>query len=479
MKRDEFKAWWRGVMLITRREVKDQFKDWRIVVPVVGLTLFFPVLMNLTANGLVNMVTKYGAYIVAERIFPFLMMVVGFFPSSISLVVALESFVGERERRTIEPLLVSPLSDGQLYLGKLIAVLLLPLASSYLGMGTYTAGLYLLQGWTPEPELLAIVAALTTVQALTMVSAAVVISTQATSVRAANLLASLIIVPVAMLLQGESLLMFYHRYSALWSAVGVYLVVTVFATRMGLAHFNREDLLGREIDVLNPRWIWQTFKNGFLGDARSLRAWLRLCWEDVKRLAVPSLIAAGLMLAATLWGSHLANEAAKHSENLRASVEQLQKSYKVMAYPLGDWKNAPLIWWHNVRALLVATVGSAFSFGVGGILLPLLTYVVVGVLLTFLGQIQAAPPLTIFAVYMLPHGIIEIPATALFIGSMIHLSAMLASPAPGETLGAFWVRSWGWWWRFFLGVIVPLMGIGACVEACLTPIIVAHFALLR
>ncbi len=476
MKWDEFKTWWRGAMLVTRREVNDQFKDWRIVAPVVGLTLFFPPLMNLTASGLVNMVTKYGALIVAERIFPFLMMVVGFFPSSISLVVALESFVGERERRTIEPLLVTPLSDGQLYLGKLLAVLLLPLATSYLGMTTYAVGLYLLQGWLPEPGLLAIVTALTTVQAITMVSAAVVISTQATSVRAANLLASLIIVPVALLLQGESLLMFYHRYNALWAAVGVYLVVTVFATRMGLAHFNREDLLGREIDVFDLRWVWQTFKKGFLGNAASLREWYRLCWEDIKLLFIPSLIAAGLMLAAALWGSHIVTSTLPmHSQDVTISVERLQKSFQILEHSMGSWQNAPVIWWHNVRALLLATAGSAISFGVFGILLPLLTYVVAGGLLAFLGQAQATSPLTLFAAYMLPHGIIEIPATALFIGSMIHLSAMLASPAHGETLGAFWLRAWGWWWRIFLGVIVPLMGIGAFVEAYLTPLITVYF----
>ena len=56
-------------------------------------------------------------------------MIVGFFPITVSLVIALESFVGEKERRSIEPLLSSPLEDWQLYLGKLLASLVLPMAS--------------------------------------------------------------------------------------------------------------------------------------------------------------------------------------------------------------------------------------------------------------------------------------------------------------------------------------------------------------
>ena len=80
---------------------------------------------------------KYGANILAERFIPFLLMIVGFFPISISLVIALESFAGETERRSIEPLLSSPLTDVQLYLGKLVACIFIPLFASYLGMSVY------------------------------------------------------------------------------------------------------------------------------------------------------------------------------------------------------------------------------------------------------------------------------------------------------------------------------------------------------
>ena len=68
-------------------------------------------------------------------------MIVGFFPISVSLVIALETFVGEKERMSIEPLLNTPLKDWQLYLGKMLSATIPPLLSSFLGMAVYISGL--------------------------------------------------------------------------------------------------------------------------------------------------------------------------------------------------------------------------------------------------------------------------------------------------------------------------------------------------
>ncbi|MGB9673945.1 MAG: ABC transporter permease, partial [Anaerolineales bacterium] len=179
---------WSGASLIARREIRDQLRDWRILVPILLLTLFFPVLMNFTANSLVSFVEKYNAPLIGDRLIPFLLMIVGFFPISISLVIALESFVGEKERLTIEPLLCTPLSDPQIFLGKLWASLFLPLSASYLGILVYLGGIWTLLGWRAPLSFLVLIFVLTTVQGLVMVSGAVVISTHTTSVRAANLL---------------------------------------------------------------------------------------------------------------------------------------------------------------------------------------------------------------------------------------------------------------------------------------------------
>jgi ABC-type transport system involved in multi-copper enzyme maturation permease subunit len=207
-------AWW-----VLKREVRDQFRDWRITIPIILLTMIFPFIMNFMADRVVNFVSQYGATLVSERLIPFFLLIVGFFPISVSLVIALESFVGEKERGSIEPLLASPLSDWHLYVGKLVAVMISPLIAAYIGIGVYLFGVYRDFNWVATPSLLLLILTLTLVQAFVMVSAAVVVSTQATTVRAANLLASFIIIPVAFLIQGESIVMFWGNYQTLWWAV--------------------------------------------------------------------------------------------------------------------------------------------------------------------------------------------------------------------------------------------------------------------
>ncbi len=183
-------------LAITKREVRDQLRDWRIIFPVLGLTVFFPFLMNFTARTALDFVTKYGASLIADRLVPFLFMVVGFFPISVSLVIALESFVGEKERGSIEPLLNTPLKDWQIYLGKLLSSTIPPLLSSYIGMTVYLVGLVITKVTLPGINVLIQLVALTTVQAVVMVAGAVIVSTQTTSVRASNLLASFIVIPL-------------------------------------------------------------------------------------------------------------------------------------------------------------------------------------------------------------------------------------------------------------------------------------------
>ena len=82
-------------------------------------------------------------------------------------------------------------------------------------MTVYIVGLSLQGMRLPEFDLMLQIVVLTIVQAVLMVSGAVVVSTQATSVRAANLLASFIVIPIALLIQAESVVMFWGNYYTL------------------------------------------------------------------------------------------------------------------------------------------------------------------------------------------------------------------------------------------------------------------------
>ena len=458
-----------GTFLVATREVREQFRDWRIIFPIVVLTLFFPVLMNYTANRVVNFVQQYDAPIIGERLIPFLLMVVGFFPMSISLVIALESFVGEKERMTIEPLLCTPLSDTQLYFGKLLASLTPPLLASYLGTTVYLIGVTYRVGWRADPLFLLQIFVLATMQALVMVSGSVVISSQTTSVRAANLLASFIIIPMALLLQGVSALMFWGRYTALWwVAVGL-LIVAGLLIRSGLAQFRREELLEREMDTLNLRWIGQTFWRFFKGEGRSLWGWWR---SEVLRSGRKALLPSGLTILVLLLGGYVGASQAKVFVLPAEYIQEHWNSGEIVSR-LGTLQLLPtytvgLVWFQNLRAIFLASVGGFFTFGVLGMLVLLLPFALIGYFMASLAQAGISPGLFLGA-FIIPHAILEVPAILLAGGAILRLGASFATPARGQTVGEAWLKALSDWAKVMLGLVMPLLLGAALVEMLITP----------
>ena len=248
-----------AVFTIMRREMRDSLRDWRIIAPILLLTLGFPFLMNVTARLVENFLRQYNAVIISTHMIPFGLMVVGFFPISFSLVIALETFVGEKERYSLEPLLSTPIADAELYLGKLLAAVLLPLVASYTGMALYLASVMWNLHYRPTPQILVQVSLLTAMEGLVMVAGAVVVSSHTTSVRAANLLASFIIVPMALLVQTESIFMFWGRFDMLWYILLILVVADLALVRAGVRTFNREEILSRGMDNLNLGQIGRSF----------------------------------------------------------------------------------------------------------------------------------------------------------------------------------------------------------------------------
>ena len=465
-------------LIITRREVRDQMRDWRIIAPVLVLTLFFPLLMNFTASQAVQFVERYGAPVVGERLIPFLLMVVGFFPVSVSLVIALESFVGEKERHSLEPLLSSPLTDAQLYLGKMLAAMLPPLLAAYLGIGVYLTGLAFSVGWHPNPTLLIQILALTTVQAVVMVSGAVVVSTQTTSVRAANLLASFIIIPFALLIQGESLIMFWAQYDVLWWVLLGLGLLTAVLVRMGVRLFNREELLGRDIDEINLRAMWRVFAAAFVGEGggRGLLGWYRgEMFPTLRRLAKPILILAAALLAASVIGYRYAS--VYRLPVAAMDIGEMTDRFQTTLSQVGLASPAGALWIFlvNLRALAIATLLGVFSFGVLGVILLMLPLGLVGY---FAGQMTlvGVSPALFLAAFILPHGIFEITAAILEGAAILRLGASLIAPPPGKTLGDGWLMALADWAKISLALVAPLLVVAALVEALVTPrVVVALF----
>lgn len=463
------------VFIIAKREVKDQFRDWRIVFPILGLTLFFPFLMNFTAARILNFVDQYGATIVGERLVPFLLMIVGFFPISVSLVIALESFVGEKERGSIEPLLNTPLKDWQLYVGKLLSSVVPPLVGSFMGMSVYCTGLIINHVPLPEFPLMIQIVAITVVQAVVMVSGGVVVSSQATSVKAANLLSSFIVIPMALLIQGESIVMFWGNYGTLWWAAFGLLVLAVLLIRVGLAHFHREELLGREIDVLNFRWGWRTFVKGFKGTSQTIGSWYKNeVWRSIRRLK-GSFIITLIFVIVGIWVGIRQVDHFGITFN-QADMGNLNERIRdiLNIFPLGDVGPVFLIFWQNLRVMLLSLLLGLFSFGVLGAF-PLIASVGIAGYLMSLLQINGVAVNAYLFGFILPHGIIEIPAAMLAASAVIYIGILLATPNSEQTVGEVFINGIAAWCKVMVGVVIPMLIFAAIIEAWITPRIAILF----
>jgi uncharacterized membrane protein SpoIIM required for sporulation/ABC-type transport system involved in multi-copper enzyme maturation permease subunit len=454
---------------LVRREVRDQFRDWRVMIPMVILTLFFPVLMNFAARVVINYVNQYGGQVIAEAVFPFLLMIVGFFPTSVGLVIALESFVGEKERYSLEPLLATPLSDIELFLGKVMASVLTPLASAGLGITAYLAGMYFLAGWSPPPELLIQIVVLTIAHAVCMVSAAVVISAQTNSVRAANLLASFVIVPFALLMQGESMVMFYRMYGLLWWVIAGVVILGVIFIRIGLRQFRREELLSREIEEIRFDRMGAYFWRSLTGGARNPAAWYRTAVLPALRRTLPALSWTSVVLGlGVVVGIVLADRFAFPADVLQFGDyrQEFLDSLGSIGFftPGGTW----MIFSHNVQAIFLASVLGIISLGIMGLVVLMLPIGVIAYATATMARGGVSPGLFVLG-FVLPHGIAEIPAMIISGAAILRCGNCLLAKPEGRSLGQIWLQAVADWLAVHLGVVLPLLLIAAVLETWVTP----------
>jgi len=479
-----------NALIITRREVRDSLRDWRILVPIIILTLVFPFLATFLAAQFQTFIENYGGTeLIGERSIPFLLMVVGFFPISISLVIALETFVGEKERRSLEPLLSTPLTNTELYIGKTLAAMIPPLIASYGGMFVYLMSLLFGElAWRPPALLIVQIILLTTVQALVMVAGAVVVSSQTTSVRAANLLASFIIIPMALLVQGEAAIMFLapdggsiNGITALWAIIVGMLLVAVLLLRVGNRIFNREELLASTVDSLNLRGTLRSIMTYFRAvdadatPANNLIDWYRRGMPfALGRIRTALGVTLLVFTVAFIMGAFVGTLPQWQLPIVDQSEGEVLGSTDTLGTFFGTNFQSPdtvrFIFVQNARVLLGTLILAVFSFGIFALVLPPITFAVLGYL--FVQVLNAGfSPLTIIA-GIAPHGIVEIPVIMITTAAALSLGAVVTRPPEGETVGRAWISTLGNTLKLIVGIVIPGLIIAAVLEAYLTPEII-------
>jgi uncharacterized membrane protein SpoIIM required for sporulation len=363
-----------------------------------------------------------------------------------------------------------------MYLGKLLVGITTPLVFSFASIGIYLILVARRDVTFPSAYMLSLIFLLTFAHAVLMVSSAIVISVQATTIRAANLLASFIVVPVAFLLQGETILIFWGNEDVLWFAILGVTLLAALLVRLGLSHFRREYLLGREIDTINLKWMGRTFRNRFKGQATSVLEWYRTELPiSLRQLRQPLTIVVGLGILAGIvsyiWV--IINVPAY----IQLSPERIVDFRTFIADnlnnldSLGETLPVPVLFYHNARTTVAFLLLGLLSFGTLGLTLFIGNIALVGGVLGA-AQLVGYSPLLAFAAGILPHGIFELSAIFLATAAMLKVGAQLVTPQPDKSLGEVLLVSLADWFRIFIGIVLPFLAIAAVLEIYLTPMLI-------
>jgi ABC-2 type transport system permease protein len=170
-------------------------------------------------------------------------------PAIIPLAIAVYSIVGEKEQTTLEPLLATPITDAELFLGKALASVLPALAVNWLAFGVFLGAAALILGGLPThvltPPWLASIFGLSPLLALFSVGVTMLVSSRATDARAAYQFSSFAILPaiIPMIIYSSQKTLVDLRLVVLEG--GVLIVACAVILYFAIRVFQREQILTR------------------------------------------------------------------------------------------------------------------------------------------------------------------------------------------------------------------------------------------
>ncbi len=266
-------------ILVFRKDWREVSRNWQIVLPMVVVPFMFsivlPVLMivlpslatgsDSTSGGFDTMINSFPidvrnqlaqmtvrqalVYIMSLYFFaPFFLII----PLMTSSVIASDSFAGEKERKTIEALLATPISDSELFLGKILVSFVPSMIVTIVSFLIYSTvvntvsfsvfnGRFLL----PNPIWILLIFGLAPTLALASIGLAVIISARVKGFREAQQISAILLIPILALVFGQvsgALILGPVMVAAL---IGLFGGIDIIVFKIGLRMFKREEILSR------------------------------------------------------------------------------------------------------------------------------------------------------------------------------------------------------------------------------------------
>jgi ABC-2 type transport system permease protein len=264
-------------MLVFKKDWREIRRNWQVILPIVVVPLmisvFLPVVLAVvpsfaagqggSLNGFETLIENLPSnvqqqlagmtemqvmiYVMAIYFFaPFFLII----PLMASSVIASDSFAGEKERKTIEALLATPISDGELFLGKMLVSFIPSMIVTIVSFAVYTTvfdvmvygifdGMLLL----PTTDWILLIFGLAPTVALASIGLTVMISARVKGFREAQQISVVLLIPVLTLVFGQVTGAIIFGPVVILALAGLFGLVDFVVFKAGVKLFMREEIL--------------------------------------------------------------------------------------------------------------------------------------------------------------------------------------------------------------------------------------------
>lgn len=267
------------VALVFMKDWLEIRRNWQVILPIAAipimfsimlpmLTMLIPVWMNSPASsfeGFGSMISSLPAqvqselagmtemqksiYVMALYFFaPFFLII----PLMSSSVIASDSFAGEKERKTIEALLATPISDSELFLGKVMVSFIPSMVITIFSFGIYSTLVNLIStslfdGKILLPNLvwLLLIFGVAPTIALAGIGLTIIVSARVKGFREAQQISVVLMIPIFLLLFGQASGAVVLGPLIVAALIGLFGVIDVLVFYIGIRIFRREEMLSR------------------------------------------------------------------------------------------------------------------------------------------------------------------------------------------------------------------------------------------
>jgi len=265
-------------LLVFKKDWREISRNWQVLMPILVVPLLFTVAIPaaiILIPGLMNAPTSSTAFLglmvenlpgqiqaqlsgMDENQVMIYVMLLYFFapfflviPVMASSVIASDSFAGEKERKTIEALLATPITDGELLFGKALV--------SFVPSMLVTGGSFLLYSATvdlltfemfgrlllPNLEWVLLIFGLAPAVSLAGIGLTVMISARVKGFKEAQQISAVLVVPILMMLFAQVSGVMIFGPLMVGALTLVFIIVDILLFRLGVKIFRREKILSQ------------------------------------------------------------------------------------------------------------------------------------------------------------------------------------------------------------------------------------------